>query len=129
MVEARGLDPAEPTSSARRQARIRTGTQRTARAMIAAKSSRSRVFSGSPLAIAMSADDDVDVISLSTAHTSTLANAGKKQSRQRLAEQALDLGVEERHAGGADPQGISGEVEAAVDQPGLELRIAVATVV
>ncbi len=44
------------------------------------------------------------------ARTSAYAHACQKQTRQRLAEQALDLGVKERHARSADSQRVGSEV-------------------
>jgi hypothetical protein len=39
----------------------------------------------------------LDVFSQSTSHMSTLADTGEQQTRERCAEQALDLRIEERY--------------------------------
>ena len=57
------------------------------------------------------------------------ADAGEEQARQRFAEQVLELRIEDRHPARAEPQGKGCEVEAALDDPGVELRLAVAAVV
>ena len=43
------------------------------------------------------------------------ADAREQQAGERLAEQRLDLGVQERHPGRADPERVGGEVQAAFD--------------
>ena len=57
------------------------------------------------------------------------ADAGEQQAGQRLAEQAGDLRVVEGHPGRADSEAECREVEAAVDEAGAELGLAVAAIV
>ena len=57
------------------------------------------------------------------------ADAAKEQANQGLADEARDLGIDERHSRGPDAQCAGGEMKVPIDQSGFELGRAVTTIV